>query len=138
MKLLITMIVSLAMVSCTSDEDNNSKMASRISVLKDALSRCEETTETLKAKLAFQEAGKKFQESSSTSYQEEQEEPTEPQCEDVNYNEIYVDGRLLDKCKADETKTEACGLDANECESGYAYTCLKNVKYKTIQIKKCE
>lgn len=135
MKLLIMMLVGLAMVSCTNDEDNNSKKT--ISRLKESLTYCESSLEDAKAKLAF----KTIETATTTDYNSEQEEPEEqeePQCEDVTYSEIYVDGKLLDKCKPYSIEADACGLNAENCKSESQYHCLQNVKLKTTTIKECE
>lgn len=67
-----------------------------------------------------------------------QEETNEPQCEEVEYDEIHVDGRLLATCLSEDVKLEACGIKAQNCKGDYSYFCLQNVKLKTITDKECK
>lgn len=76
--------------------------------------------------------------------QEEQSQPapepvsTEPQCYEVNYNEIYQGNTLIATCQSDEVKVEACGIVANSCIDDMTYACLKEVRIKYIKKEICD
>lgn len=64
--------------------------------------------------------------------------PETPTCETISYDVLYQDGRELDTCVSEDVVKAECGIMAANCDSGYNYGCLKEVKYKTIEKEKCE
>ena len=71
----------------------------------------------------------------TNSYQEP-EQPAQPSCETTELQVVYVEGKQLATCR--EATETACGIALYGCEDGYAYSCLKGVKYKTIEKEICE
>lgn len=72
------------------------------------------------------------------SAKSEPEATPEPVCEDTDYDTLYVNGKKLDTCKSSEVVAKECGISAIDCDSGFAYACLRDVQYKTSNRKKCE
>ena len=133
MRLVIIMIFLFALlllVSCTSSDNSELKAA------KHDLRFTTEQLQSCQASLSSYRNG--GLDSSQSSAQSEPEQPAEPQCEDIVYHIIYQGNKKLDTCIADNVTDSACGIQATRCDSGYAYSCLKDVTYKTVSIKKCE
>lgn len=66
---------------------------------------------------------------------EEQEQPAEPQCNEVDSFDLYQEGKLVASCL--DVKETACGINAEQCANGYSYNCLTNVKFKSETKKVC-
>ena len=76
--------------------------------------------------------------SPSTEVETQTLEPQEPSCEVVEYQTITMDNKKTDSCLASSVTSDACGINATDCDSGQAYACLHNVSYKTFTKKICE
>lgn len=100
---------------------------------------CSESDEHAKARQKEEEMlshAEKKQEEQPAS--EAETVPAEPQCYEVNYDEIYQGNVLIATCETDETKIEACGVVGNSCLDGVAVACLKEVKIKFIKKEVCD
>ena len=118
MKLLL-IIFSLVIASCSSNDDAHLKL--QITQLNDQLLSCKSSLEVYRNPLE-----------SNTSSQTE-----EKSCAETTYNEIYIDGRLVDTCTDESTELAECGLKAQECNSGKQYYCLHNVTIKSLTKEEC-
>ena len=125
MKYLLLMSM-LVLSACTSDKTESDRMTRKIRELDLELASCHN-----------QLANNSSNSFNNPPQAEEPSAPAEPECNDVEYNELYVDGKLFATCVAEDVKLDACGAQAGNCENGFSYVCLQNVKYKTITKKKC-
>lgn len=133
MKYLV-LVSALVLTSCSSSNDKDLTQARR------DLREANEQLETCQNQLNFyrNQASSSLNSSTSSEETSEPEAPAEPTCEEVSYDILFVDGKKLDTCLAEEVVAKECGVMATSCESGIGYACLKNVSYKNTTKKVCE
>jgi outer membrane murein-binding lipoprotein Lpp len=135
MKSLVLIATIALLAGCTSKNDSSQvrSLTYEVESLQDKLNTCQARL-SLYTQSSVNENTDPSDTSSST--QEEQAAP-EPQCDTVTYDELYVDGRLLTTCVSEDVVRHECGISATNCENGFAYACLKDVKYKTVEKQVC-
>lgn len=72
----------------------------------------------------------------NNSSEEQESAPAEPSCDTTSYYQVYSDGKFVASCT--EAETTASGLKLFDCEDGFGYECLKNVKYNTKDKEICQ
>jgi hypothetical protein len=129
MKKYLFLIATLFLTGCFPSEDDFSVS------LKSDLRYTKEMLETCQAQLEV------YRGNTSSDTPKSDPEPTstpEPQCYDVEYDVLYLDGKKLDTCLHENYDVKECGVATSGCESGLTYVCLKNVSYKTITKEECD
>lgn len=125
MKYAFILSLSLTLVGC-SDSPSTADM----SKLKHDLRFTTEQLESCQSSLSMYRNSNSGSTSTEAEPQEEAAEPTISECEFV---ELYVDNKLLATCDNEHFIESACGIGANGCSNGYAYSCLQNIKYKSVK-----
>ena len=124
--LATALTIVLLMAGCNSNTSEISKK--QFQTVKDELYVCQSQLDM------YRNSNSASSPQESTS---QEEAKSEPSCEDKNFDEIYQDGKLLATCDSEEVKLHECGVNAGNCENGYAYVCLKDIKFKTITKQVC-
>ena len=130
MKYLIVPLM-LALVGCT---DSKSPVEVNVVGLKAELREAQYSLASCQNSLSVYRDGGSNQQEETT---QEEATPAEPQCEELDYQVISQNNKVLDTCLASSVEAAPCGIQATDCVSGIGYSCLRDVSYKTITKKNC-
>lgn len=138
LKLIVGFIMVVGLIGCKDENsDNNTVSKSQYKSLVEANNNLQRELSTCESKYnSLAEAVS----SGQTNYNSKSEPEPEPErnCNEVEYLIIMQNNRKLDTCVYSDVKETGCGVSADNCESGYGYSCLRDISYKSITKEVCE